>query len=66
MTRSGASSQPVSGGGSFHAMWRELLPVGRHPDSRGYRRFAWTGADADCRAWFKEQAEAPYRNTAVP
>jgi N-carbamoyl-L-amino-acid hydrolase len=39
-------------------MWRELLPVGRHPDSGGYRRFAWTGADADCRAWFKEQAEA--------
>ncbi len=39
-------------------MWRELLPVGRHPDSRGYRRYAWTGADADCRAWFREQAEA--------
>ncbi|MFI5795113.1 allantoate amidohydrolase [Streptomyces sp. NPDC051677] len=38
-------------------MWRELLPVGRHPDSQGYRRFAWTSADAECRAWFKEQAE---------
>ncbi|MFD7133681.1 allantoate amidohydrolase [Streptomyces sp. NPDC059894] len=39
-------------------MWRELLPIGRHPDSGGYRRFAWSGADAECRAWFTEQAEA--------
>ncbi|MFE4328547.1 allantoate amidohydrolase [Streptomyces sp. NPDC056831] len=39
-------------------MWRELLPVGRHQDSGGYRRYAWTGADTDCRAWFRAQAEA--------
>ncbi|WP_461056841.1 allantoate amidohydrolase [Streptomyces pseudoechinosporeus] len=39
-------------------MWRELEPIGRHPDSGGYRRFAWTGADAECRAWFEEQARA--------
>ncbi|MEU8648370.1 allantoate amidohydrolase [Streptomyces sp. NPDC048737] len=39
-------------------MWRDLRPIGRHPDSGGYRRYAWTAADADCRAWFKEQAEA--------
>ncbi|MBP5939187.1 allantoate amidohydrolase [Streptomyces acidiscabies] len=38
-------------------MWRQLHPIGRHPDSHGYRRFAWTPADADCRAWFREQAE---------
>ncbi|MFJ8793922.1 allantoate amidohydrolase [Streptomyces sp. NPDC102462] len=38
-------------------MWAELLPIGRHPDSGGYRRYAWTGADAECRAWFREQAE---------
>ncbi|WP_216372852.1 allantoate amidohydrolase [Streptomyces sp. 6-11-2] len=38
-------------------MWRELLPVGRHPESGGYRRFAWTAADAECRAWFRRQAE---------
>ncbi|MDX2832325.1 MULTISPECIES: allantoate amidohydrolase [Streptomyces] len=37
-------------------MWRELGPLGRHPGSGGYRRFAWTAADADCRAWFEEQA----------
>jgi N-carbamoyl-L-amino-acid hydrolase len=39
-------------------MWRELRPIGRHPDSHGYRRFAWSGADAECRAWFRAQAEA--------
>ncbi|MCQ6555566.1 allantoate amidohydrolase [Streptomyces sp. C10-9-1] len=39
-------------------MWADLAPVGRHPDSGGYRRYAWTGADTDCRAWFRAQAEA--------
>ncbi|MEU3243542.1 MULTISPECIES: allantoate amidohydrolase [unclassified Streptomyces] len=39
-------------------MWKELRPVGRHADSGGYRRFAWTGADTDCRAWFRSQAES--------
>ncbi|WP_326600807.1 allantoate amidohydrolase [Streptomyces sp. NBC_01803] len=39
-------------------MWRELLPVGRDFGSGGYRRFAWTGADADCRAWFRAAAGA--------
>ncbi|MGR6970842.1 allantoate amidohydrolase [Streptomyces cynarae] len=43
---------------TFHSMWAELLPVGRDSASGGYRRFAWTGADAECRAWFEEQAEA--------
>ncbi|MFJ8362961.1 allantoate amidohydrolase [Streptomyces sp. NPDC093984] len=43
---------------TFHSMWSELLPVGRDSASGGYRRFAWTGADAECRAWFEEQAEA--------
>jgi len=38
-------------------MWTELLPIGRSSASGGYRRFAWSGADADCRAWFREQAE---------
>ncbi|MCC2278491.1 MULTISPECIES: allantoate amidohydrolase [Streptomyces] len=38
-------------------MWRDLLPIGRNAATGGYRRFAWTGADADCRAWFREQAE---------
>ncbi|MEU1514423.1 allantoate amidohydrolase [Streptomyces sp. NPDC005811] len=43
---------------TFHSMWAELLPVGRDSASRGYRRFAWTAADADCRTWFEEQAAA--------
>ena len=43
---------------TFHEMWRSLAPVGRDPGSGGYRRFAWTGADAECRAWFAEQATA--------
>ncbi|MFD8077989.1 allantoate amidohydrolase [Streptomyces sp. NPDC059718] len=43
---------------SFHEMWTELRPIGRDSGSGGYRRHAWTGADADCRAWFKAQAES--------
>lgn len=42
---------------TFHQMWAELLPIGRDPGSGGYRRFAWTAADADCRAWFRARAE---------
>ncbi|MER7972366.1 allantoate amidohydrolase [Streptomyces sp. NPDC096080] len=37
-------------------MWRELAPVGRHEGTGGYRRFAWTAADTECRAWFERQA----------
>jgi N-carbamoyl-L-amino-acid hydrolase len=39
-------------------MWRDLAPLGHHRGSGGYRRYAWTAADADCRAWFRVQAEA--------
>ncbi|MGW0469474.1 allantoate amidohydrolase, partial [Streptomyces sp. NPDC003027] len=35
-----------------------LRPIGRSDASGGYRRYAWTGADADCRLWFRMQAEA--------
>lgn len=42
---------------TFHQMWAELLPIGRDPGSGGYRRFAWTAADADCRAWFRARAK---------
>jgi N-carbamoyl-L-amino-acid hydrolase len=37
-------------------MWRDLKPIGRNPGSGGYRRYAWTAADAECRTWFEEQA----------
>ncbi|MFD2009757.1 allantoate amidohydrolase [Streptomyces narbonensis] len=39
-------------------MWRSLRPIGRSAASGGYRRYAWTEADADCRLWFRMQAEA--------
>ncbi|MFF0445537.1 allantoate amidohydrolase [Streptomyces sp. NPDC004609] len=39
-------------------MWRELAPIGREESTGGYRRYAWTAADADCRSWFREQAQA--------
>ncbi|MBT2390575.1 allantoate amidohydrolase [Streptomyces sp. ISL-1] len=38
-------------------MWADLAPIGRNPETRGYRRYAWTAADTDCRAWFRAQAE---------
>jgi N-carbamoyl-L-amino-acid hydrolase len=41
---------------SFDGLWDALLPVGRDPATGGYRRFAWTDADLECRAWFVEAA----------
>ncbi|MEW1718661.1 allantoate amidohydrolase [Streptomyces sp. NPDC093109] len=38
-------------------MWRDLAPLGRDSVTGGYRRYAWTAADTDCRAWFQAQAE---------
>jgi len=42
---------------SFDRLWAELEPVGRS-SSGGYRRFAWTSADATVREWFVGAAEA--------
>jgi len=42
---------------SFAELWRELEPLGRDPGTGGYRRYSWTPADAQCRAWFTRQAE---------
>ncbi|QLE76061.1 allantoate amidohydrolase [Streptomyces rectiverticillatus] len=39
-------------------MWRDLASIGRDKDTGGYHRFAWSAADADCRAWFRAQAES--------
>jgi N-carbamoyl-L-amino-acid hydrolase len=41
---------------SFARLWRELEPLGRDPETGGYRRFSWTPADAGCRTWFTRQA----------
>ena len=43
---------------SFDRMWAELAPIGRDPRTGGYRRFAWTGADAELREWFAGEAAA--------
>lgn len=51
------TDQPAHAAPSFHEMWRDLAPIGRHAETGGYRRYAWTGADTDCRAWFRAQAE---------
>ncbi len=41
---------------TFADLWRELEPLGRDPGTSGYRRYSWTEADAQCRAWFTAQA----------
>ena len=42
---------------SFAELWTELEPLGRDPGTGGYRRYSWTPADAECRAWFTRQAD---------
>jgi len=42
---------------SFAELWQHLEPIGRDPETGGYRRYSWTPADAECRAWFTRQAE---------
>ncbi len=42
---------------TFADLWRELEPLGRDPGTGGYRRYSWTPADAQCRAWFTREAE---------
>jgi len=42
---------------TFAELWRELEPLGRDERTGGYRRYSWTPADAECRAWFTRHAE---------
>jgi N-carbamoyl-L-amino-acid hydrolase len=42
----------------FDRMWADLAPLGRHPGTGGYRRFAWTREDAELREWFAGEATA--------
>ena len=39
-------------------LWNEVAPVGRNPDTGGYRRFAWTAEDLTLREWFAGAARA--------
>ncbi|GGM71376.1 hypothetical protein ACFFX1_23720 [Dactylosporangium sucinum] len=42
----------------FEEMWAQQPPLGRHPVTGAYRRFSWTPADLECRAWCTDQAQA--------
>jgi beta-ureidopropionase / N-carbamoyl-L-amino-acid hydrolase len=42
----------------FDSQWSALEPIGRHPGTGGYRRFAWTAEDATLRDWFAGEASA--------
>jgi beta-ureidopropionase / N-carbamoyl-L-amino-acid hydrolase len=33
-------------------LWQSLLPLGRYKQTGGYRRFSYTPAESECRAWF--------------
>ncbi len=41
---------------SFEELWADLVPVGRYDATGGYRRFAYTAAELECRAWFEQAA----------
>src|SRR4029079_18131576 len=43
---------------TFDGMWSAIEPVGRHAETGGYRRFAWTREDATLREWFAGEAAA--------
>ncbi|MFC3994494.1 allantoate amidohydrolase [Nocardiopsis sediminis] len=41
---------------TFDDLWAGLAPLGRDRAGGGYRRFSWTPADRDVRAWFTDAA----------
>jgi N-carbamoyl-L-amino-acid hydrolase len=43
---------------TFAELWASLLPLGRDERTGGYRRYTWTEADQQCRAWFRAAARA--------
>ena len=43
---------------TFDRLWDDLAPVGREKSTGGYRRYAWTPADAALREWFAGEALA--------
>lgn len=46
----------MTGSRGQRALLDDLAPVGRSSRSSGYRRFAWTDADAQLTEWFVDQA----------
>ena len=43
---------------TFDGMWSAIEPIGREASTGGYRRYAWTRADAMLREWFAGEASA--------
>ena len=43
---------------TFGTLWADLAPVGRYGPTGGYRRYSWTGVDAELREWFAAQCAA--------
>ena len=43
---------------TFDGMWSAIAPIGREASTGGYRRYAWTRADATLREWFAAEASA--------
>ena len=43
---------------TFDGMWSAIEHVGRHDETGGYRRYAWTRDDATMREWFAGEASA--------
>lgn len=43
---------------SFDTLWDALTPVGRDANTGGYRRFAYSAAELECREWFVGAAAA--------
>ena len=46
----------MSDAASFHSTWSNLARIGRHPETGGYRRYAWTEPDLLLREWFAAAA----------
>ncbi len=54
----GAAAAIAATAVGFDRMWAALEPLGRHPRTGGYRRYAWTRDDALLREWFAGEAAA--------
>jgi beta-ureidopropionase / N-carbamoyl-L-amino-acid hydrolase len=48
----------MSEGTRFVRWFDELAAIGRLPEGRGWRRFAWTAEDREARSWFSQTTES--------
>ncbi len=42
---------------AFDELWSELEPIGKYAPTGGYRRFAYSEAELECRQWFSARAK---------